>query len=186
MPANTSRTGPGARGRAGRRTTLKPPRDLSTFRVRHYARSVLGQTSFVRIVGTFVLLWLLFAAALYFAERGSPSTPIDSYGDAVYWTVAAFSTAGIAPAPTTPLSQLVGAVWIIVGSVIFFGTIVATITSYFMRPIQRPVNQIVDTIEFNLERLDDLSIDELDLLKKTSDSLIVHMERLKTREQRRE
>jgi voltage-gated potassium channel len=43
--------------------------------------------------------------------------------------------------------------------------------------------QIVDTIEYNLEHLDDLSIDELDLLKKTTDNLICHMERLKGREE---
>jgi voltage-gated potassium channel len=48
-----------------------------------------------------------------------------------------------------------------------------------MRPLKRPSKQIIDTIEYNLEQLDDLSIDELDLLKETTDALIVHMERLK-------
>jgi voltage-gated potassium channel len=48
-----------------------------------------------------------------------------------------------------------------------------------MRPLQRPAKQIINTIEYNLEQLDDLSIDELDLLKETADTLIIHMERLK-------
>ena len=48
-----------------------------------------------------------------------------------------------------------------------------------MRPIQRPSKQIIDTIEYNLEQLDDLSIEELELLKETTDSLILHVERLK-------
>jgi voltage-gated potassium channel len=56
---------------------------------------------------------------------------------------------------------------------------VATVTAYFMRPLQRPSKQIIDTIEYNLEQLDDLSIEELELLKETTDSLIVHVERLK-------
>ena len=61
----------------------------------------------------------------------------------------------------------------------FFGTIVATVTTYFMRPIQRPARQIIDTIEYNLEQLEDLSMDELCLLKETTDALIDHMERLR-------
>ncbi len=83
------------------------------------------------------------------------------------------------------MGQLVGGIWIVVGSVLFFGTIVATITSYFMRPMQRPVKKIIDTIEYNLEQLDDLSIEELDLLKSTVDTLIVHMENLKKKTERR-
>ena len=48
-----------------------------------------------------------------------------------------------------------------------------------MHPLQCPARKIVDTIEYNLEQLDDLSIDELDLPKETTDALIAHMERLK-------
>ena len=77
------------------------------------------------------------------------------------------------------MSQLIGGIWIVFGSSIFFGTIVATITTYFMRPLQRPVRQIVETIEYNLEQLEDLSIEELDLLKETTDALILHVERQK-------
>jgi voltage-gated potassium channel len=74
---------------------------------------------------------------------------------------------------------LIGGIWIVLGSVLFFGTIVATVTTYFMRPMQRPHKKIIDTIEYNLEQLEDLSIDELDLLRETVDTLIVHVERLK-------
>ena len=81
--------------------------------------------------------------------------------------------------PINSLSEVIGAIWIIVGSLLFFGAIVATVTAYFMRPLQRPSKQIIDTIEYNLEQLDDLSIEELELLKETTDSLIEHMEHLK-------
>ncbi len=80
---------------------------------------------------------------------------------------------------------MIGAIWIVVGSVIFFGTIVATVTTYFMRPMQRPAKKIVDTIEYNLEQLNDLAIDELDLLKETVDTLIIHVERLKKKQQKK-
>ena len=126
-----------------------------------------------------IVLWLLFSIGMYRAEKGIPSASIDSYGDALYWAVAAFSTAGIADAPVSPLAKIVGGLWIVIGSVLFFGTIVATVTTYFMRPMQRPHKKIIETIEYNLEQLDDLTIEELDLLKETVDTLIGHVEKLK-------
>ena len=81
--------------------------------------------------------------------------------------------------PVTGLSEVLGAIWIIVGSLLFFGAIVATVTAYFMRPLQRPSRRIIDTIQDNLSQLDDLSIEELELLRETTDSLIEHVERLK-------
>jgi voltage-gated potassium channel len=69
-----------------------------------------------------------------------------------------------------------------VGSLLFFGTIVATVTGYFMRPLQRPHKRIIDTIEYNLEQLEELDIVELDLLKETVDALIEHMEKIKSRQ----
>ncbi len=80
------------------------------------------------------------------------------------------------------MGRLVGGIWIVVGSIMFFGSIVATVTAYFMRPMQRPAKKIVDTIEYNLEQLNDLSIEELDLLKETVDTLIVHVEKLKKKQ----
>ena len=126
-----------------------------------------------------VVLWLAFAAAIYYAENGAGEATIDSYGKALYWGVAAFSTAGIADTPATTAGRLIGGVWIVIGSVLFFGTIVATVTGYFMRPLQRPHKKIIETIEYNLEQLEDLDPDELDLLRETVDTLIEHVERIK-------
>jgi voltage-gated potassium channel len=125
---------------------------------------------------------MLFAAALYWAERGADGTTIDSYGRALYWGIAAFSTAGIANMPVNGISEVIGAVWIVLGSMLFFGAIVATVTTYFMRPMQRPSKRIIETIEYNLEQLDDLSVDDLELLRHTTDSLIKHVENLKNRQ----
>jgi voltage-gated potassium channel len=137
----------------------------------------------LRFLTLLIVLWLIFSAGIYLSERGVEGTSIVSYGRALYWGIAAFSTAGIADAPLSAAAQVIGGIWIVVGSTIFFGTIIATVTSYFMRPLQRPAKQIVDTIEYNLEHLEDLSVEELALLKETTDSLIVHMERLKRREE---
>ncbi len=127
-------------------------------------------------------LWMLFSAGLYVAERGADGTTITSYGRALYWGVAAFSTAGIADMPINAAAEVIGGAWIIIGSLLFFGAIVATITAYFLRPLQRPSKQIIDTIEYNLEQLDNLTIEELEMLKDTTDSLIEHMERVKLKQ----
>ncbi len=144
-----------------------------------FARDVATQTPLIWMILALALLWLAFSAGLYEAERGAAGSAITSYGRALYWGVAAFSTAGIADTPRTGTGQLIGGIWIVVGSILFFGTIVATVTAWFMRPLQRPARQIVETIEYNLERMDDLSIEELDLLKQTTDALIEHMEAMK-------
>ena len=152
-----------------------PPRS----RLQRFYRDVLEHTPFVQLLLLMLVLWFLFALGFYLAESSRPGSAIGSYGDALYWGVAAFSTAGIAGAPLTGAGKLIGGLWIVLGSVLFFGGIVATITGYFMRPLHRPARRIIDTIEYNLEQLDDLSIEELDLLRETTDALIEHVERLK-------
>jgi len=148
-------------------------------RFRRFLKDISVYTPFIKMVLLLIILWLIFSAGLYLAEKGVKGASIDSYGEALYWGIAAFSTAGIADTPTSSLAQFVGGLWIIIGSILFFGTIVATVTTYFMRPLKRPHKQIIDTIEYNLEQLDNLTVDELDLLKKTVDTLIVDVEQLK-------
>ena len=150
-----------------------------TNRVRRFLTDVVAETPFVKMLILLVILWIGFSAAMYAIEHDAPNSRITGLVDAFYWSIAAFSTAGIADTPVTTAGKVVGGIWIIIGSVIFFGTVVATVTSYFMRPLQRPVRKIVDTIEFNLEQLDELSVEELEVLKETTDTLIEHMEGLK-------
>jgi voltage-gated potassium channel len=148
-------------------------------RLVRFIRDVWIHTPFVRMLILMVLLWLLFSIAIYLAEHDVAGATITTFGEALYWGVAAFSTAGIADTPQSGAARLIGGIWIVLGSVLFFGAIVATITTYFMRPMQRPAKRIIDTIEYNLEQLDDLTLEELDLLKETVDTLITHVEHLK-------
>jgi len=153
-------------------------------RLRRFITDIIAHTPFIKMVILLIVLWLGFSAAFYLAEQGVTGTSIESYGNALYWGIAAFSTAGIADAPVSGSAQLIGGIWIIIGSVLFFGAIVATVTTYFMRPMQRPHKRIIDTIEYNLEQLNDLTIDELDLLRETVDALIIHVERLNKKRSR--
>ena len=151
-------------------------------RFKRFIQDIFAQTPFAQMVLLLIILWLVFSAGMYIAEQGNEHATINSFGAALYWGIAAFSTAGIADTPVTGLGQFLGGLWIVVGSMLFFGTIVATVTTYFMRPMQRPHKRIIDTIEYNLEQLNELSIDELDLLKETVDTLITHVEDLKAQQ----
>lgn len=154
-------------------------------RLKRFIKDIAVHTPFTRMVLLLFILWLVFSTGVYLAERSVDEASVSSYGEALYWGVAAFSTAGIADTPVSSTAQFIGGLWIIIGSVLFFGTIVATVTTYFMRPMQRPHKKIIDTIEYNLEQLNDLSLDELDLLKDTVDTLIVHVEHLKEKQSKK-
>ena len=151
-------------------------------RFKRFFKDISVHTPFTKMVLTLIVLWLVFSAGLYLAEQSVEKSSINSYTAALYWGVAAFSTAGIAEAPVSGIAKLIGGLWIVIGSVLFFGTIVATITTYFMRPMLRPHKKIIETIEYNLEQLDDLTVDELNLLRETVDTLIVHVEQLKEKQ----
>ncbi|UCD12499.1 MAG: two pore domain potassium channel family protein [Nitrospinaceae bacterium] len=148
-------------------------------RLKRFVKDIFLHTPFFKMVCATTLLWILFSGGVYVAEREMAGSPITTYGDALYWGIAAFSTAGIAHVPHSGLAKAIGGIWIVLGSVLFFGTIVSTITTYFMRPMQRPAKRIIDTIEYNLEQLDNLTLEELDLLRETVDTLIQHVEKLK-------
>ena len=75
-----------------------------------FLRAIITQTPFLKMVSLLALLWLLFSAGIYFAERGVEGTAISSYGRALYWGIAAFSTAGIADTPLAGTSQIVGGI----------------------------------------------------------------------------
>lgn len=154
-------------------------------RFKRFIKDISAHTPFANMVILLIVLWLIFSAGVYLAERSIEGAHIESYGEALYWGIAAFSTAGIADTPISGAAKLIGGIWIVLGSMLFFGTIVATATGYFMRPMQRPHKKIIDTIEYNLEQLNDLTLDELDLLKETVDTLIVHVERLKEKQSKK-
>jgi voltage-gated potassium channel len=148
-------------------------------RLKRFIKDIFLHTPFFKMLYSLVILWVLFSGGVFFAEKRMEGSAITSIGDALYWGVAAFSTAGIADTPQSSFAKLIGGIWIVIGSGLFFGTIVATITTYFMRPMQRPAKRIIDTIEYNLEQLDNLTIEELDLLRETVDTLIEHVEKIK-------
>ena len=136
-----------------------------------FLRIIITQTPFVPMLSILTVLWLLFSAAFYFAEH-TANPDVSSYGQALWWTMAAVETMGTHFKPITTAGELIGGIWAMFGVMLFCGTIVASVTVYFARRKEGTLKQIVSTVEYNLERLDDLSLEELELLKETTDRLI--------------
>lgn len=148
-----------------------------------FLKVIVTQTPLVPMLSLVLVLWLLFSAGFYFADHGGSGSAIDHYGDALWWSLVAMTTMGTASIPVTGTGLIVGGIWAVVGVILFWGTIIASITSYFMRVRQRPTTQIISIVQYNLEQLEDLSLDELELLKETADGLIdAHIGRLKRRQ----
>ena len=76
------------------------------------------------------------------------------------------------PGPVTPVGMVIGGIWGIIGTVIFFGVIIAIFYAYFMRPRQRPSRELITAIQYNLGELEDLSAGELETLRDATTRVI--------------
>ena len=133
---------------------------------------IVEETPCVPLLFVLFILWLCLSAGVYFAER-LVNEQFYSYWHTLWWTFTAMQTQGAnSPGPITPLGILIGGIWSIVGTIIFFGVIIATFYAYFMLPRRRHTKAIVDALQYNLEELEDLSVDELNALKDTVANIV--------------
>ena len=160
-----SRTRPGdevLRRRRSPRKRLRIAPDVPV--IISFLRVIVTQTPFVPMFCIVMILWILFSTGFYLAEHGASGSGINNYGDALWWSLVAMTTMGTAPIPVTGTGHIVGGIWAVVGVIVFWGTIIASVTSYFLHRRQRPSQQIISTVQYNLEQLEDLSLEELELL----------------------
>ena len=133
-----------------------------------FLRQIVTETPLIPLILALIGLWLLFSWGVYLAERGA-SEQITSYGYALWWTFTAMQTQGAnSPGPITALGMLIGSIWSIFSTIAFFGVIIGTLYAYFMLPRRRPSREIVSALQYNLEQLENLSVDELEVLKDTT------------------
>ena len=133
-----------------------------------FIKRVASETPLIPLILALIGLWLLFSLGVYLAERAT-NDQINSYGYTLWWTFAAMQTQGAnSPGPITATGILLGSIWSILSTVAFFGAIIGTLYAYFMLPRRRPSREIVSTLQYNLEQLENLSVDELELLKDTT------------------
>ncbi len=166
------------RRRPRRRLRLAP--DIPAFF--RFLRQIATETPFLSLILALIGLWLLSAWGIYLAERGA-NEQINSYGYALWWTFTAMQTQGAnSPGPLTALGIIIGSIWSIFSTIAFFGVIIATIYAYFMLPKRRPFREIVSAIQSNLGELENLSVDELEVLRDTTVRIVnAQIEELKQR-----
>jgi len=136
-------------------------------------REVVFETPFFVMVPILLVLLLLFSAGIYFAENGAVGSNVNSYGEALWDGVVLMTTAGTMSEPVTAAGHVLGAIWTILGCMLFYGTIIASasayfllpISSYFLLPRRGSQAKLVGTIQYNLGRLEELSLKDLEALK---------------------
>jgi len=125
------------------------------------------RTPLIPLILTLAGLWLLFSLGIYLAERGV-NEQITSYGYALWWSFTAMQTQGAnAPGPVTTSGIVIGAIWSIFSTIAFFGVIIGSLYAYYMHPRRRPSREIISAIQYNLGELENLSLDELEVLRDT-------------------
>ncbi|MBU2536397.1 MAG: two pore domain potassium channel family protein [Chloroflexota bacterium] len=133
-----------------------------------FLKQIATETPLVPLTFVLVALWLLSSWGVYLAERGA-NEQINSYGYALWWTFTAMQTQGAnSPGPITAPGMIIGSVWSILSTIAFFGVVIATLYAYFMLPKRRPSREIIGALQYNLEELEHLSIDELEVLRDTT------------------
>ena len=164
------------RRRRPRRRLRMVPNMPAFFR---FLGDIVHRTPLIPILSVLIVAVLLLALALYLIERGV-NVHMNTYGEALWWCVTGMQTMGSPDHPITAAGKVVGGLGILVTTVGFFGVIIATVTAYFMLPRRRPSREIVGIVQYNLEKLEDLSLEELEILKETTVGLIdARIERVK-------
>ena len=140
--------------------------------VLRFIKRMTTETPLIPLTLALVGLWLLFSLGVYLAERGV-NEQINSYGYALWWSFTAMQTQGAnAPGPITAAGMLIGSIWSILSTIAFFGVIIGTLYAYFMLPRRRPSREIIGALQYNLEQLENLSVDELELLRDTTERIV--------------
>ena len=157
------------RRRRPRRRLRMTPDIPAVFR---FLKQIVIETPLIPMILALIGLWLLFSWGVYLVER-EVSEQLHSYSQALWWTFTAMHTQGAnSPGPITVPGMLIGSIWSILSTAAFFGVIIGTIYAYFMSPRRRPSREIVSALQYNLEQLDNLSVDELEVLRDTTVQIV--------------
>lgn len=129
-------------------------------------RDVLTQTLVVPVIAFLAVMVIIIPIPIFLIERSSENAEVTSYGVGLWWAVAAFTTVGHSDIDlvTTP-GRILGSIYTIISVALFFGSVIAAFSSYFLLTWRRPKRQVIDTINYYLQRVDDLSAEELEELE---------------------
>jgi voltage-gated potassium channel len=131
------------------------------------------QTPIAGMIALLAILVVLAPIPVYLFEKGADEARMTSYWVALWWAVSAFTTAGHSNIEAVTVGgRIVGSLYTIASVGLFFGSVLAAFSSYFILTWRRPKRQLVDTINYYLQRVDDLTLEELDELSDMTTGLL--------------
>ena len=148
-----------------------------------FTKQMVTETPLVIMLFVVAVLTAIVAVVLFFTER-NVNDNVDSYLDTVWWAVFTMQTHGNSWRPESSIGIGIGMAWAVIGTTLFYGAIIASITVYFMRRRERSEREILTVIKRNFDDLDHLNLQELEFLKESTDNVInLQIEHVKAKSQ---
>ncbi len=146
-------------------------------------RDIATQTPILWFLAGLVVLVILGPIPVWLFERTAADADMDSYWVALWWAVSAVSTVGHSGVGVeTAGGRIFGSIFTVLSVSLFFGSVIAAFSSYFLLTWRTPKRQLVDTINYYLQRVEELSVEELeDLEDMTRGLLLTARERVEAR-----
>ena len=127
---------------------------------------IFTQTAILPVIGLLTLLVILVPVPLFLIERTADDAQITSYWTGLWWAVSAFTTVGHSEVGlVTGLGRVVGSIFTVLSVALFFGSVIAAFSSYFLLTWRRPKRQVIDTVTYYLQRIEQLTTEELEELE---------------------
>ena len=146
---------------------------------------IATQTPVLWFIAALAVLVALGPIPVYLFERSAEDAQMTSYWIGLWWAVSAFSTAGHSNVEVLTVGgRIVGSIYTVVSVGLFFGSVIAAFSSFFILTWRRPKRQLVDTINYYLQRVDELSAEELDDLNEMTRGLLFAARERAEKEQR--
>ena len=147
----------------------------------NFGKVIFTETPLILSLSMVAFMAGIVAALIYFLER-AVNPNVESFVDALWWAIFTMQTAGNSWRPETLWGGIVGGGWSIIGTIMFYGAIIASVTVFFMRRRERTDVELITTIKRNLDDLDNLTLEELELLRESTSNLVaIHIEQIKMR-----
>ena len=145
-------------------------------RLTHHVRGVTAQPGLTYLIGIITALVFGAAGVNYFAEQSIHNTPFDSYSSALYWAVVTVTTTGYGDiAPKSALGRSMAAT-LMIGGLILWSLLTASVINYLSELSKarhhNASNPLMEELKGKLDRLDQMSRDELTSLKGSVDALV--------------
>jgi len=143
-------------------------------------REIILDTPFVFMAPILLILLLLFSAGIYLAEVNAPTSNVHSYGEALWDGVILMTTAGAMSEPVTAAGHILGGIWTVLGCLLFYGTIIASasayfllpVSSYFLLPRRGRKKHTIGLIQYKLGSIDKLTKSQLESLRIDTNEII--------------